>query len=51
MLWTTIGFAFFAMWGMLTAFSGEHRRQTDEQAEKDRIVAEQAAAAKKLPSH
>jgi hypothetical protein len=46
MLWTTIGFAFFAMWGMLTAFSGEHRRQVDEQAENDRI-AEEAAAAKK----
>jgi hypothetical protein len=40
MLWTTLAFAFFAMWGMLTAFSGEHRRQSDEQAEKDRFAAE-----------
>jgi hypothetical protein len=40
MLWTTLAFAFFAMWGMLTAFSGEHRRQTDVQAAKDQLTEE-----------
>lgn len=47
MLWIPLCFAFIGLWAMLTVFSGEHRRQSDEQKA---IELAEAEAAKKKPS-
>ena len=42
MIWTTLSFAFIGLWAMLTVFSGEHRRQVNEQSAKANAEAEAA---------
>jgi hypothetical protein len=42
MLWTTLCFAFVGLWAMLSVFSGEHRRQTQEQQAARQLQAEAA---------
>jgi hypothetical protein len=48
MLWITLSFAFVGLWAMLSVFSGEHRRQTNELKAIEMIEAE--AANKKTPT-